>query len=129
MELGFVTAEFAAARVVSALSVATTRALADLADSRAARFGITREISTCVPYSIPQAWAQAIHRHEFEGIRYPARFSTGTSDLALAVFGAAGVHDDAVDVTPRSFSEVAAECGIEVVRRPREVTTIEPPLP
>lgn len=127
VNLGCVSAEFAAARVVSSLSVATTRTLADLADSGAARFGVTREISTCVPYSIPQAWARAIHGHQFDGIRYPARFSTGTGDLALAVFGAAGLHDDAVDATPQNFEEAAKECGIEVVRRPREVTTINPP--
>ena len=127
IELGYVTADFAASRIVSTLAMPAPRTLADLTHSDAANHGITREIHTCVPYRIPRLWAAAIHLHCFDGIRYLPRFSTGVNDIGFALFGAAGQHDHPKDPAPQRFESAALGAGIKVVRPPRTVTILDPP--
>ena len=45
--------------------------------TRAAGFGVTRELGTCESYDLPQAWAAAFFdTGRYLGIRYQTRFST-----------------------------------------------------
>lgn len=111
---------------VSKLHVPKSARLADLCASKAADYGVTREIHTLTPYALTQAWAVAFHETGMGGVRYHARFSTGRA-RAYAVFGDAGVRTWPDDPTPRSGREVADTAGIEIVGPPHSVRTIPPP--
>lgn len=64
--------------------------LADVSYERALGFGVTNELSTMVPYDVPQAWAEAFVGEDFDGIRYRTRFSTGQEPTGIALFDEAG---------------------------------------
>lgn len=125
--LGYITTAFAADRILSTLTTPTNHRLADLTHTNAANHGITREISTCVPYDLPRQWATAIRRHHFDGIHYLTRFSTGTTDTGLALFGDAGQHDHPTDSKPVPLADAARHSNITVGAPPRAVTIINPP--
>lgn len=59
-------------------------------------FGVTGEIHTTADYELTQAWADALHRAEFDGIRYLVRHDPAQNLVGIALFGLAGVHDDAL---------------------------------
>lgn len=60
---------------------------------------LTAEISTIVPFDVPWAWADAFHADGRNGILYRARFAM---DESVALFGDAGVPDEAPDAMPLS---------------------------
>lgn len=111
---------------VSELHVPDNVRLADLCSSKAADYGITREIHTVTPYATTQAWAAAFHDAGMGGARYDARFSTGRA-RAYAVFGDAGARWWPDDPTPQTGRAVADAAGIDVVTIPRSVRTTPPP--
>ncbi|MDY7528691.1 MULTISPECIES: RES domain-containing protein [Cryobacterium] len=88
---------------VTELDLSAGKKCADVAAADAATFGVTRELSTMDSYGVPQQWAALFESLGFDGIRYPARFSTGYSPDAWAVFGAAG---------PRSWPTYAVVDGV-----------------
>ncbi|WP_426519610.1 RES family NAD+ phosphorylase [Diaminobutyricibacter sp. McL0618] len=79
---------------------------ADLDTKRARHYGVKNELSTMVPYAIPQKWAAAFDAAGFGGLRYISRQVSGSDDASWAIFGPAGP-----DPT-RSFDAAGARDGI-----------------
>lgn len=73
--------------------------LADVAHPGSRRFGITGEIHTTTDYQATQAWAEAFQRSDFDGVRYRVRHDPAQDLIGFALFGSAGVHDDAALIT------------------------------
>lgn len=78
------------------------RRLADVTHSRSRRFGVTGEIHTTTDYEMTQAWAGALQRAGFDGIRYRVRHDPAQDLIGVALFGPAGVYDDALVTAVRS---------------------------
>lgn len=113
--------------VVSRLAVDDALAVANLRVARANDFGVLNELASMVPYDVPQAWALALASAGHDGVRYPARFSTGRAG-AVAIFGPGGGRPSwAVDPAPVAAAEVP---GAPVLRDPPrldELTVVAPP--
>jgi hypothetical protein len=109
---------------VSTLRVPHPHRLANTCSSRAASFGVTREIHTIVRnmYARTQEWALAFRAAGFDGIRYEARHATGAGDQSIALFGAAGDAHWPEDPHPQAGRDAAAIAGIKVVPVPRTIT-------
>lgn len=88
-----VSRSFLAARTVWILGYDRALKLADLCADGAVGFGVTNELSSMVPYGVPQAWAQAFADDGWDGIAYRTRFSTGPAVTGVAAFDDAGSHD------------------------------------
>jgi hypothetical protein len=128
--LGFVPAEEMAGVVVSRLSAPAGQRLADCCDPQAANYGLTREVATVVPYDLPQQWARAWSAAGYGGVRYEARFATGSRPNSVALFGATGVADWPTDPRPNSGQQVALDAGLQVLAMPRSSRLrILPPPP
>jgi hypothetical protein len=125
---GYVMAADADTTEVSVLTVTTKHRLADTVNSKAASYGVTRELGTVIPYGLPQAWAVAFHDVGCAGIRYEPRFSTGPRDLAYAIFGDKGPRTWPGDPSPLSGRTAATRAGLRVVDPPRRVKIASPPL-
>ena len=82
------------AKVLSLIQLREEARLADVAAPRSRPFGVTGEIHTSTAYGITQAWAAALHRAGFNGIRYLVRHDPSQSLTGIALFGLAGEHDD-----------------------------------
>lgn len=113
--------------VVSRLGLVAAISVANLRSTRAGGFGVLNELSTMVPYDVPQAWARALGAAGFDGVRYPARFSTGRAG-SIALFGLGGDRSS----WPRDPGSVpAADVQGAPVRRPsprlRELTVVRTP--
>ena len=91
---GVIAREFLAARVVWALAYDRPLQLADLTDPRATGFGVTNELTTMVPYTVPQAWATAFDDIGADGISYRTRFNIASEATGVALFDIAGSHPD-----------------------------------
>ncbi len=91
--------------------------LADLANRRALGSGVTNELSTMTPFTVPRAWARAFDR-SFAGIVYRTRFDTGETARGVAHFGARGLArrksgaGRVIDASLRDRLE--NECGVVV---------------
>lgn len=122
---GRVSAADADTTVVSRL--ACTGNAADTTAQSATRFGITRELGTITPYTVPQKWATALSDGHAALLYWP-RFSTGADMYALALFGRAGANTQRpVDSTPLGGRAAARAAGIQVIGRPRSLPTVDPP--
>jgi hypothetical protein len=112
--------------VVSRLHVPEPVRAADLQARGAARFGVTRELQTMVPYAVPHAWARALHREGWDAIAYGPRFTPGPS-TAVALFGEHGVREWPQDPAPMSASQASPD--LEQVPTPRraDLTVVRPP--
>lgn len=86
---GVITDAFLAERVVSRIPLPTEVRAAKLTSNEALAHRVSGELSTMPGYGVPQAWAEALRAHGFEGIWYRPRFSPGKG-RALGVFGPAG---------------------------------------
>jgi hypothetical protein len=112
--------------VVSRLRLPGDREVADTQDRRAARFGVTREIESAVPYAVSQAWARAFDAAGFGGVRYGPRFTPGDSS-AVALFDAEGAQDWPVDADPLPAQQVpGAPVPLPTPRR-ADLTVVRPP--
>nr|WP_221195334.1 RES family NAD+ phosphorylase [Hoyosella altamirensis] len=125
VQLGVVSAEFANTRVVSKLRAPATKRLANTCREQAASYGLTRELGTTTPYTVPREWAAAFAKN-FAGIVYQSRFTTGASQ-AIALFSNAGRGTWEYDTTPTPYTAAARQCGIRVAPPVRSVTIIQPP--
>lgn len=115
---------------VSALHVPHPQRLANTCTAKAAAYGVTREIGTAIPYDLTQHWAATFHALGWGGIRYLPRFSTGSRDVAYAVFGDAGELTWPEDPIPTPGRAAAAAVGIRVIDPPLRITiTPTPTIP
>jgi len=113
--------------VVSDLRVVEALAVANLRASRAAGFGVLNELASLVPYDVPQTWAAALDAARHDGVRYPARFSTGRAG-AIAIFGLAGGRPSwPVDATPLPAADVPGAPVVRPVPRLDELTVVRTP--
>jgi hypothetical protein len=125
---GVVTFEAAARTHVSTLRAPAGRWLANSSHDDAADFGVTRELGTCADYSLPQAWAAALHGSGLYGVRYQTRFTTGPRPNAVALFGDAGQQDWPVDDAPLAGVDACGDVDITVAQLPfRRQLRIQPP--
>lgn len=85
--------EFLADRTIWTIGYEQAVVLADLSHEIAVGFGVTNELSTMVPYHVPQVWAATFVDAGVDGIRYRTRFSTGTEVTGIALFDEAGEKD------------------------------------
>jgi hypothetical protein len=76
-------------RLVSAPLPCDVR-LADLTARGAYAFGVTGELSATADYTVPHAWAAALHAAGFDGIRYHVRHDPRGALTGVAWFGRAG---------------------------------------
>ena len=112
--------------MVSRLRLPRRARVADLEATRAADFGVTRELETMVPYDVPQAWARAFAAVDLEGVRYAPRFTTGPA-LAVALFGPAGDAGWPDDAAPLPAADVpGAPLAMPAPRR-MDLTVVRPP--
>ncbi len=93
--------------------------LADLLNERAAEFGVTAELGAMSDYACSQAWAGALARAGFDGIRYHLRHDPASRLVGIAVFGTAGERDSPVladdPIDDRTVREAARRFGIRVL--------------
>ena len=77
--------------LVSSFAMPRGFTCAHIGVTKAARFGVTRELAALTPghYPLSREWATAFDDAGFEGIRYGARFTPGPAN-AWALFGPAG---------------------------------------
>lgn len=115
--LGWLDAELIADRVVSVVRSPRAGVLADLTSRNAAAFGVTRELCSMTPYSVPRKWARALSSSH-DGIEYHSRYTTGNV-RSVALFGPAGQADGPDPVTTEPMAAVATRIGIDVRRAPR----------
>ncbi len=66
---------FLADRTVWALTYDRPLVNADLTAVAAIGCGVTNELSTMVPYTVPQLWASAVDEYGWDGISYRTRFN------------------------------------------------------
>jgi hypothetical protein len=73
-----------------------TGRLAATTHQAAARYGLTTELVTIVPYDLPRRWAQAFHRTGLAGIRHELRHDPRARPTGVSLFGPAapGPHPD-----------------------------------
>jgi hypothetical protein len=123
---GFISAVEAGRMVVARLDLDTS--VADTTDQTATGYGITRELGTIVPYTLPQRWAAALHAAGHAGLAYWPRFLVGGDLYAVALFGSAGADDQAAD-DPDPINGLGAchQTGVAVIGIPRTLPTINPP--
>jgi hypothetical protein len=87
-----VPADLVDGRVVSTIDVADLpdRAVNLVGERAAKHFGVTGELFTMSDYSVPQDWANAIHRAGHSALVYTPRFSP--QGRAIAAFGPQGAQ-------------------------------------
>lgn len=101
-EAALVAESFVMTKELSLLRPRREARLADLAHPRSRRFGVTGEVHTTTDYETTQAWAGALHRSGFDGVRYRVRHDPAQDLVGIALFGPAGVHDDSLVTIARS---------------------------
>jgi len=97
-----------------------TERIADTRARRVAGYGVTAELGTVIPYTLPQWWAQALHHRGFAGVRYEPRHAVG--DTAFALFGPRGTRGGAGII-----SELDA-ATLRALLEPVGVKVLGPPL-
>jgi hypothetical protein len=112
--------------VVSRLRLPEPRDVADIQSRRAARFGVTRELESMVPYAVPQAWARGFAEAGHEGVEYGPRFTPGECS-AVALFGPQGIASWPADPDPVPAEEVSADLRVWPTPRRADLTVVRPP--
>lgn len=82
------------AKVLSLIQLWGEVRLADATDPKGHHFGVTGEIHSSIDYELTQAWAAALHRAGFHGIRYLVRHDPSQRLTGVALFGPGGEHED-----------------------------------
>ena len=111
--------------------------IADTLSLAAHRFGGTGELSTVVPYDLPQAWARALRAQGFDGLVGLCRHDPSLTARNLAVFGPSGVtarragwttRRSALLGDPQLAAELAqlAQLGVQVAAAPHTVPITAP---
>lgn len=104
-------------RVVTMVEAAAlpSRAVNLITRRAAARFGVTGELFTMSDYSIPQAWAHAIHDQGHAALLYTPRFSP--YGRAVATFGPRGPRPNATTST-QPLADVLRSAGVLIAAIP-----------
>jgi len=94
------------------------RRLAATTRQAAARFGLTTELVTVVPYDLPRRWAAAFHQAGYAGIRHELRHDPRARSSGVSLFGPAGpgVHPDGH--ADRLTVRVPTRAGVQVIDVP-----------
>jgi RES domain len=122
IESGVVATEYLDARRLFGFKLSSELRAADLVSRRAVGKGVTNELSTMVPYEVPQEWAKKLDESGFSAIRYRTRFDTGATARGLAQFAKAGLARRApgtgrqIDAT--LVRRLETECGVTVAPAP-----------
>lgn len=111
--------------------------LANTLARAARRYGVTGELSTLIPYGVPQAWARALHAAGFGGLVGLCRHDPSLTARSFAVFGPAGMVARRTGWTTRRSAILAdaelaaelAELGVQVSAVPYAVAISAPTLP
>lgn len=101
------------------------------------RFGMTGELSTLVPYDVPQAWARAFRATGFDGVVGLCRHDPSLTARSFAVFGPAGMVARRTGWTTRrsailgdaQLAAELAELGVQVADVPYTVPVSTPAVP
>lgn len=120
---GAVSEAFLEERRIRELPLPRTASLADLAARAAARFGVTLEVGTAVPYDRPQAWAARLDQAGAGGVVYLVRHDPSGAE-GVALFGGAGERRGWRRGRERRIAgalvrRLERECGIAVLPIPR----------
>lgn len=119
---GFISRTFLNQRTLYRLQVPEGKHLADLSSRRGAEFGLTLEIHSVVPYDRPQAWAAALRRTGFDGVRYMVRHDPGGGH-GFALFASHGEHhwpyEAGMPIGEDWVEHLDGQCGIKVLDVPR----------
>ena len=125
-----VPADLLADRVVTTVDATDLPATAVhlFAERAATRFGVTDELFTMADYSVPQAWARAIHDQGHPALVCTPRFSP--SGRSVAVFGPQGPAPTATTST-QPLAAVLRSAGVRITAIPpaSAVRFVEPPTP
>lgn len=120
---GPVTPAWVAERVLHVLQPPDQAAqLAATTRAAAARFGLTKELVTILPYDLPQRWAAAFRRHGLAGVRHELRHDPRARPSGVSLFGPA---DDArwPAPPPRPITEADVRAaGVPVLPVPSSAT-------
>ena len=112
--------------VVSRLRLPERRRAADLQSRSAARFGVTRELESMVPYAVPQAWAHAFAGAGFGAVSYGPRFTPGEC-TAVALFGSEGLASWEGDPSPVPAQEISDDVRSWPTPRRADLSVVRPP--
>jgi hypothetical protein len=106
-------------RALATLRAPVRLRLADCTVEEARRFGITLEIGASDDYDLCRRWADAFAGAAFAGLRYRLRHDPSGSLFGIALFGAAGEADWAVEASGSISDDLIREAekrfGIIVV--------------
>jgi hypothetical protein len=121
---GTVSGGFFEGRRLRRLALPRSYRARDLTDRSAVGFGLTAEIYTIVPYTLPQAWAKALHDAGAEGVLYHARHDPSLEGKAVGLFGKSGVRRSwsrgrEVPIDGKLRSRLYESCRIRVLPIPR----------
>ncbi len=84
----------------------------------AARFGLTTELVTVVPYDLPRRWAGAFHQAGFAGIRHELRHDPRARASGVSLFGPAGPGTHPDGHTDRLTTHALTRAGVQVLDVP-----------
>lgn len=91
---------------------------AQISHRRAGRFGLTNELVTITPYTLPQQWAAAFHARGHAGIRHFLRHDQRGRASGVSVFGPGGPGEGADSARERLTPERVRAAGVAVLERP-----------
>jgi len=122
LERWIVSREFLAERRLRELKIPRELSIADLTSREAIGFGITAEIGTLVPYTLPQAWAAKLHEARFGGLVYWLRHDPSRAE-GWAFFGPEGERKSyrrgrELPISSQLIERLWRECRIAVARTP-----------
>lgn len=122
---GPVSGQWVADRDVCQVDIPRGATLAATTRAAAARFGVTKELVTVVPYELPQRWARAFRAHGFGGIRHELRHDNRARPSVVSLFGAGGGAGSPVASALPLTAEALARAGVTVIPiPPADVLTV-----
>lgn len=116
--LGPVTPAWVSTREVRVVPGPTRARLAATTREAAARFGITNELATMIPYSLPQQWAAAFRAAGFNGMRHVLRHDSRARPGGVSLFGRAGGTRRRNGVRKPLTAELTEVAGVRVLPPP-----------
>jgi hypothetical protein len=106
------------ARRLATLHLPTAVRLADCTSPRAAGFGATAAIHSSDDYDLTRRWAERWHNAGFGGVKYFCGYDPSQQEVAVAVFGDAGLGSWSADppepISRSLLDSVEVKFGIRV---------------
>lgn len=116
--LGPVTPAWVSTRELRVVPGPIRARLAATTRKAAARYGITSELASMVPYSLPQRWAAAFRAAGFNGIRYALRHDSRARPGGVSLFGRAGGTSGKYGTRRPLTAELMRAAGVRVLPPP-----------